>query len=229
MAATRSEGVIDEVALSVTRTSFLSYLDLVWALQDTYRLEPAGSHGVWGLDDYGFLPCVSHILQGLPLLRVLTSDHLSLLVRHDQLLLWLGAATPLGHPTGRAIACEQAAGHAATPRSDARHGIPSESEWIPRILCFSARSLDPVAPARRQAQDGALERALGTSSRRDTPLPTADVESRLPQPLLYGLSTQVSKGWPKIYEGLRKMYEAEVLGKLVVVRGLRVGGIIAWD
>lgn len=46
----------DKVA--VVLKIFNRYLELVRRLQLIYRMEPAGSHGVWSLDDYQFVPFI---------------------------------------------------------------------------------------------------------------------------------------------------------------------------
>ena len=43
---------------SIVLKIFNDYLNLARKLQVTYNMEPAGSHGVWSLDDFQFLPFI---------------------------------------------------------------------------------------------------------------------------------------------------------------------------
>lgn len=47
-----------EDSVYVINNIFYSYLKFMQKLQTIYRMEPAGSHGVWSLDDYQFMPFI---------------------------------------------------------------------------------------------------------------------------------------------------------------------------
>lgn len=140
------EDAQDELILRV----FPRYLDLTTLLQSTYRLEPAGSHGVWGLDDYCFLPY------------------------------YFGSAQLLGSDMSPAAILKEAT-TTKGPFTDLY------SLTLHRISLF---------------KHGA---AFSEHS-----------------PLLDSLSQFPS--WAKPHSGLLKMFQAEVLGKRVVVQGLWIGG-----
>ncbi|KAF8149084.1 hypothetical protein B0H34DRAFT_734803 [Crassisporium funariophilum] len=131
---------------------FVRYLKLCWKLQDVYKLEPAGSHGVWGLDDYSFLPYIF----GSGQLR-------------DQSAVPVSAVV---HPP-----------------------LPLTNLYFMSIMRILDVKYGPFYEHSSQ---------------------------------LHSIAVGVPN-WGKVNSGLFKMYEAEVLGKRVVVQHIPLGGVLEWE
>lgn len=142
---------------------FWRYILVMRYLQSTYWLEPAGSHGVWGLDDYQFLP-----------------------------FLW-GAGQLKGEFKVRLVL-----------RIDHKHLRP-KSIHDPEVL-------EAFSPDFMYLSCISFINSIKTAS------------LRWHSPMLDDITAV--KTWAKVNEGMMKMYDAEVLGKLPVMQHALFGSLL---
>ena len=141
----------------IVQVVFYDYIFTMRMVQIQYNLEPAGSHGVWGLDDYHFLPFIFGASE------LIDSD----LIRK-----------------------------------------PSDGVKPENIELYSDRFM----------YLNCLQFILKV--KKNIPL-------HMSSPYLWDISG--AESWSKIAKGLIKMYQKEVLGRIVVMKHLKFGKLFSYE
>ncbi|KAA1107642.1 Serine/threonine-protein phosphatase 2A activator 1 [Puccinia graminis f. sp. tritici] len=194
---------------------YQKYFNLCRRLQRVYNLEPAGSKGVYGLDDFFHVVYI------------------------------FGSAQLLYHPTIRpsSILDEKLMSRVNETEPGGGGGGLAESssdflrrEGLTRSLFFEAVQ-NTLSLKTRPIPKDSLPRATTTTSSSTMRMEEQRHEEGSEQqglldhsPILLNLATNV-KGWPKIYGGLIKMMKGEIFAKVPVMQHFWVAGptaVLPW-
>lgn len=183
-------------------------------LQSTYWLEPAGSHGVWGLDDYHFLPFLfgSAQLRGGQRHRTFSAPKL---IRGTS-----------GHKYIRPKAIHDA---------EIVEEYSKDYIYFACIAFINSVRLSPSLLLTLSTVDALPLIQIKTASLRwhSPMLNDISAVSLLPPftsfPPGHFLSIPQVKTWDKVNSGMLKMYLAEVFNKLPVIQHFLFGSLLPYD
>lgn len=206
---------------------FRRYLRFMRRLQDHYRLEPAGSHGVWGLDDFHHLP---YVLGAAQLVLFDLPGPSSAVTRPSAISSSSSSLLPPAPP------------HISSTRPVL--SLPSSSSPLTTTLHHAPppppSSLPPPPPALLSASPRFVPADVCNKPQ------VARFEEDFLYPnmihwiythksgafhehshMLYDISSVAT--WEKTFSGMMKMFLAEVLGKFNVVQHFLFGVHMPWN
>jgi len=205
-------GVFDHSdAAHLVTVVFARYMRVMGCLQRTYVLEPAGSHGVWGLDDYHCLPFLFGAAQLMGLCE--------------------GAAASGGEGEERGGGDIRGRG-GAVESSLASPSCVGDDSLLRR---FSPHVMDAYDVQKKGEERGGDKEDGGEEGPRgvcwlylDAVATVRSVKRGAPfsetSPMLHALANLPS--WRQVFVGLLKHFEVEVLGKFPVIQHFKFGTLL---